>query len=79
MREVIDHFEITPSQLMPNSWRILMSLECLSMKSGIEFGMGEVFFTYFLLEYDHQKGRYNLYVRSNREQLVLHLKTNDHG
>ena len=29
--DVLDHYEITPSQLMPNSYRILMSFECFSM------------------------------------------------
>ena len=31
VRDVVDHFEITPSQLIPNVLRILMALECLSM------------------------------------------------
>ena len=31
MRDVCDHYEIVPSQLMPNAWRVLMSLESLSV------------------------------------------------
>ena len=49
------------------------------MRSGIEFGLGEVLYTYFLREHDCEKGRYQLYVRLNRVQLANHLKTNDHG
>ena len=62
LREVISHFEIAPSQLMPIAWRILMTLECISMRHDIEFGLGELLYTYFLWEHDHEKGRYNLYV-----------------
>ena len=49
------------------------------MRHGIKFGLGEMFYTYFLREHDREKGRYNFYVRLNRVQLVNHLKTNDHG
>ena len=31
IRDVCDHYEITPNQLMPNVWRVLMSLESLSI------------------------------------------------
>ena len=79
VRDVIRHFEIALSQLMPNSWRILMSLECLSMRSGIVCGLGEVLYSYFLREHDLEKGHYLLYMRLDRVQLVSHLKTNDHG
>ena len=77
MREVFSHFQIAPSQLMPNSWRVLMTLECISMRHGIEFGLGEMLYTYYLREHDREKGRYNFYVRPDRVQLVNHLKTND--
>ena len=76
VRDVSRHFEIAPSQLTPNAWRILMSLECLSMRNGMEYGLGEVLYT-LLREHDCEKGRYQLYVRSDRVQLVNHLGTND--
>ena len=48
------------------------------MRHGIEFGLGEMLYTYFLREHDRGKGRYNFYVRPDRVQLVNHLRTNDH-
>ena len=75
--EVVPHFEIAPSQLIPNAWKILMTLECINMRHGIEFGLKELLYTYFLWEHDHEKGQYNLYVRPDRVQPVNHLRTND--
>ena len=31
IRDICNHYEITPSQLIPNAWRVLMSLESLSI------------------------------------------------
>ena len=56
--DVLDHYEIVPSQLMPNAWRILMALECLSMQHGVACKIGEVLFSYHLKEHDTNKGRY---------------------
>ena len=64
---------------MPNSLRVLMTLACISMRHGIEFGLGDMLYTYFLREHDSEKGQYNLYVLPNRVHLVNHLKTNDCG
>lgn len=77
VRDCLSHFGVAPSQLMPNAWRILMSLECISMRTGIEYGLSELLYTYFLREHDREKGRYNLYVRPDRDQLVCCLRTND--
>ena len=57
-REVFGHYEITPSQLMLNSWRILKTLDCLNMKSRVEFELDEVLYTYFFRENDKEKGYY---------------------
>ena len=35
IRDVCDHYEISPSQLMPNAWRVLMSLDSLSIRHGV--------------------------------------------
>ena len=58
VREVLDHFEIAPSQLMPNMWHMLISLECLNMQYDVEFGLGEVLFSYYLKEHDKEKGSF---------------------
>ena len=49
------------------------------MRHGIEFGLGEMLYTYFLREHDCEKGRCNFYVRPDRVQLVNNFKTNDRG
>ena len=38
IRDVCDHYEIAPSPLMPNAWRVLMSLESISIRHGVECG-----------------------------------------
>ena len=56
VRDVINHYEVAPRQLMTNAWRILMSLECLSIRHGIACELGEVFYSYYLKENDIDKG-----------------------
>ena len=58
VRDVLDHFEITPSQLMPNVWRLLMPLECMSKRYGIVCELEEVLYSYYLKEHDMEKGRF---------------------
>ena len=79
IRDVCDHYEIAPSQLMPNVWRVLMSLESLSRRHGVDCELGEVLFSYYLKEYDVDKGRYKLIVRVGRVPIVTCLHTNDRG
>ena len=56
-----------------------MSLECLSMRSAVEFGLGKVLYTYFMWEHHKEKGRYQLYVRHEKVHLVIHLRSDDCG
>ena len=58
VKEVFDLFEIASSQLMPNMWRLLMSLECLSIRQNVEYKLGEVLYTYYLKEHDKERGCY---------------------
>ncbi|KAL5580186.1 hypothetical protein UlMin_012628 [Ulmus minor] len=79
LRDVCDHYEIAPSQLMPNAWRVLMSLESLSIRNGVDCELGEVLFSYYLKEHDKDKGRFKLIVRVGRAPIITCLRTNDRG
>ena len=79
IRDVCDHYEITPSQLMPNAWRVLMSLESLSRRNSVDCELREVLFSYYLKEHDVDKGRYKLIARVGRAPIVTCLRTNDGG
>ena len=61
IRDVYDHYEIAPSQLMLNAWRVLMSLKSLSVCYGVDCELGEVLFSYYLKEHDTDKGRFKLH------------------
>ena len=45
IRDVCDHYEIAPSHLMPNAWRVLMLLESLDSRHGVDCELGEVLFS----------------------------------
>ena len=77
IRDVCDHYKIAPSQLMPNVWRVLMSLESLSIQHGVECEIGEVLFLYYLKEHDKDKGRYKIIARVGRVPFITCLRTND--
>ena len=77
IRDVCEHYEIAPSQLMPNVWRVLMSLESLSIQQGVKCEKGEVLFSYYLKEHDKDKGRYKIIARVGRAPIITCLRTND--
>ncbi|KAL5567410.1 hypothetical protein UlMin_030574 [Ulmus minor] len=79
LRDVCDHYEIAPSQLMPNAWRVLMSIESLIVRHGVDCELGEVLFSYYLKEHDKDKGRFKLIARVGRAPIVTCLRTNDRG
>ena len=60
IRDMYNHYEIAPSQLIPNAWRVLMSLKSLSIRHEVECELGEVLYSYYLKEHDTDKGRFNL-------------------
>ena len=72
------HYEIAPSLLMPNAWRILLALESLSVRHGVKCEIGEVLFSHYLKEHDTDKGRYQFITRVNRVPIITCLHTNDH-
>ena len=77
IRDVCDHYETTPSQLMPNAWRALMVLESLSIRHGVECKIWEVLFSYYLKEHDTDKGMYKLIARVGHVPIITCLQTND--
>ena len=77
--EVLDHFGISPSQLMPNAWRVLMAVECMAHRLDMNFSVGDLMYSYYLKEHLTEKGRYLLISRPKMEPLVHGLTTNDRG
>ena len=59
---VLDHFNLAPSQLMPNSWRYLLGLVVLSLKYGARIDL-PVLLNFFYLK-SCEEGRYSLYART---------------
>ena len=64
MREVLDHFEVALSQLMSNGWRLMMYLECLSMRYNVKCGLEEVLYSDYLKEYNKEKGQFQFILRN---------------
>ena len=62
---------------MPNAWRVLMMLESLRVRHGVECEIGEVLFSYYLKEHNTDKGRFKLIARVVCAPIVTGLQTND--
>ena len=77
IRDMCNHYEIAPSQLMPNAWRVLMSLESLSVRHEVDYELGEVLFSYYLKEHDKDKGKFKLIAQVSHAPIVTCLQTND--
>lgn len=57
---------ISPGQLMPNAWRVLMALEVLSELRGIDFSLDEVLYAFYLKEGNKDDCRFQLNARLKR-------------
>lgn len=77
VRRLLKYFDLAPGQLMPNSWRILLSLTVLSERYKIDFGLGCVLHNYYLKEHVGDQGRYILIPRKFGKRLVTDTTTND--
>ncbi|KAK0590525.1 hypothetical protein LWI29_028418 [Acer saccharum] len=77
VRRLLKHFDIASGQLMPNSWRILMSLTILRERYRIDFGLGCVMHNYYLKEHVGDQGRYILIPRDKNNRLIIDTTTND--
>ncbi|KAK3225074.1 hypothetical protein Dsin_004936 [Dipteronia sinensis] len=76
-RRFLVYYDIAPGQLMPNSWRILISLVVLREKYNLKFGIGSLLHSYYLKQHMHEKDRLSLILRSNATQLITDLIMND--
>ncbi|KAJ4876005.1 hypothetical protein Rs2_41023 [Raphanus sativus] len=59
-----NYFHISPSQLNPPSWRILIAIQNLGDEEGLVFGVNEVLFAYHLAPINGHEGRFHLRPRS---------------
>ncbi|XP_062091776.1 uncharacterized protein LOC133797760 isoform X4 [Humulus lupulus] len=75
--ELCEYHEISPGQLMPNSWRILMSLEVLCERHKITLGVADLLRAYYLKAHLNDKGRYQLTTRGKDPHLIISLKSGD--
>ena len=77
VRRTLLYYDLAPGQLMPNTWRILLSLGVLSERHNIPFGMASLLHNYYLKENIHDRGRYMLVPRSKEQQIIIDTTTND--
>ncbi|XP_062118229.1 uncharacterized protein LOC133831834 [Humulus lupulus] len=75
--ELCEYHEISPGQLMPNSWRILMSLEVLCERHKITLGVADLLRAYYLKAHLNDKGRYQLTTKGKDPPLIISLKSGD--
>ena len=68
------YYDITPSQLMPDSWRILLSLTILHERRELKCGLGCFLHNYSLKKHVSDKDRKMLIPRSKDTQLILTLR-----
>ena len=73
IKDLCDHYKIVPSQLMPNAWRVLMSLESLSIRHEVDYELGEVLFSYYLKEHDTDKDRFKVIARVGQVPIITCL------
>ncbi|XP_057812031.1 uncharacterized protein LOC131026250 isoform X2 [Salvia miltiorrhiza] len=75
-RLVIDfcHYHcLSPGQLTPNSWRLLLSLQVFSELHGFDISIADVKSTYDLLKVPKDKGRYKLCRNKGCEPLITDM------
>ena len=76
-RRLLLYYDLAPGQLMPNTWRILLSLGILSERYNLPFGLGCLLHNYYLKEHINDQGRYMLIPRSKEQQIIIDTTTND--
>ncbi|XP_057781068.1 uncharacterized protein LOC130999533 [Salvia miltiorrhiza] len=71
--ELCNYYRISPSQLMPNTWRILMAAEVFAERKGFDINIYDVLYAYQLGETRIDKGRYQFNSRSDAPILITNL------
>ncbi|KAJ4889403.1 Uncharacterized protein Rs2_29151 [Raphanus sativus] len=74
-----DYFHISPSQLNPPAWHILIAIQNLRDEEGLALRVSEVLFAYHLAPIDRHEGRFNLLPRSGISIVEELLKTDRKG
>lgn len=71
---VLDHYDITPSQLCLSGWKILLALGMLGLKQGLQpLSIDHFLQSYYLHDHDLDKGWYNIYMQSKTFAPVINL------
>ena len=74
---VLSWYEIAPDQLMPNSWRILLSLEALATRLGFDYSIVDLFCTNYLRRHDTKTGKFQLVPNPRKAVLISGLISSD--
>ncbi|KAJ4889405.1 Uncharacterized protein Rs2_29153 [Raphanus sativus] len=73
------YFHISPSQLNPRAWRILIAIQNLGDEEDLAFGVNEVLFAYHLAPINGHDGRFHLRPRSGLPIVEELPKTDRNG
>ncbi|KAL5752124.1 hypothetical protein ACOSQ2_022631 [Xanthoceras sorbifolium] len=72
-------FDIAPCQLMPNGWRLLMSIEVFHKKRGLPFSLGNLFHSYYMKGHKDESGHYLISACPHCSHFIADFTTNDRG
>ncbi len=77
VQSVLRHFNLSPGQLMPHSWRVLRVLDEAMLKHDLSFDFVDLMHSFFLNP--SGSGRFVLQLKPQRPALALGLKASDRG
>ena len=76
-REVLVHYNFSPTQISPGSWRVILGFAALGRSQGVQLGIEEFRGIYFLKSLG--KGSYCFSPRKNKEKLITKVPDSDSG
>ncbi len=77
VQSVLRHFNLSPGQLMPHSWRVLRVLDEAMLKHDLPFDFVDLMHSFF--PNPSGPGRFVLQLKPQRPALALGLKASDRG